>query len=110
MIIYFGTITAARDPSDPLNINKSQYEYEAMLIGDNHASMPVKYLVKLDMFGSRDDFDDTPLRPGSRILVGFRDMSLTSGVIIGCLRTAMTKMKKKMGFTIEIDLIKLSRL
>lgn len=96
-IMYFGAITASYPPTDDSNLNGIQYEYDAILVGDSQCLIPAKHLIRMDLFGSDDEFDDTPLRPGSRVVVLFRDSSLTSGLIIGCLRRTQTMMPEDEG-------------
>lgn len=91
MNIYMGTISAVRDPTDKLNINKVQYEYDVMIFKVGGAAIPVRHVIRGDLFGSMDDFEDTVLWPGNRVLVWFPDEILNNGIIICAIRNTSKK-------------------
>lgn len=95
--MYFGVITAARSPEDPLNVNKYQYEYDVDADGDVGNKIPLRHVVRGELFGSTDEFDDVTLRPGSRVVILAPANNLNAAIIVCALRNNPTKMGKDRG-------------
>lgn len=94
--IYAGTIEKVFSTKSTDNLYKYQYFYKVKITLDSFSQVPVNCVMS-EKFGSKNDFEDTILEVGCRVLVTFLNNDTTLGVILGAIRLHQTPVNSDLG-------------
>lgn len=97
MRLLIGTVTDVIPPEDQRSATRYQHEYYVLATDSLFTQVPLKNVLKMDMFGAPDEFSDAILRQGQMVLVTFIGDDYTRPVIIGALRNSPTKTSAEPG-------------
>jgi hypothetical protein len=80
--LYYGTVEQVLPPGHALNVSKYQYEYIVLATCDLYSQMQCR-CIRLDPYGSFNNFEDHTFEVGARVFVLFPRGNRTVGVILG---------------------------